>query len=324
MPSLTYLTFTLNDLPSVLPNLERLAAVVDESVVVDSSHPDHVRRWEGEVTRRGGRIVRVLPLCASDLLRPFAIAHVRSERVIELDSDEEPSPGLVDRLRHPGERDAYVVPRYEIQLRAFTAHLRLYRPATLRFVGPSCAFPQVEGSLGALHRNEHILHHANYQGYFAERGRPERYLFLEAIQRPYTREYLQEAATVRLEKRRIVPFWLERLLGDLDVPLGDAGIELGLLLRFVQDALLRGGWQWARFQRRYELAKRAYIGALDPADRAAQYRLATEIRRAGGLIQYLRLTDVDRLARLTSEFDWTHSGPEVLQRLLAERQKVGS
>ncbi len=324
MRSLGLLTYTLNDLPAALPNLERLRPYVTESVVIDSSTPAHVDRWRPEVERLGGRIVRVLPLCSSDLLRPFAATEVRSDRVVEIDTDEEPTGALLDRLGRLGDADAYVVPRYEAQLRMFTAQLRVYRPSALRYVGPSYGFPNVQGTVETLDRREHLVHRADFTKYLEQRGRWERNFLQDSLQRPYTHAFFEDSLTLRLRGFALVPPGLHRLASPPEVPLGAAALEAALLFRYILDLTVRGGPSWARFQYRYDRAKLRYIRALPAEERALRTEAAEEIRRAGGLIRYLGLDDAGRIRRWTESFDWTRTGPEVLRELVRERYRDAS
>ena len=321
MGSLGLLTYTLNDLPAALPNLEQLRPYVTESIVIDSSTPDHVDRWRPEVERRGGRIVRVLPLCSSDLLRPFAVSEVRSDRVVEIDTDEAPTDAFLDRLGHLGDADAYVVPRYEAQLRMFTAQLRVYRPSALRFAGPSYGFPIVQGSVGTLDRREHLVHRADFAKYLDQRGRRERNFLQDSLQRPYTRAFFEDASTLRLRGVAVAPPGSHRLASPPDAPLGAPALETALLVRYLLDLAVRGGPSWARFQYRYDRAKQEYLRALPAEERALRTGAAEAIRRAGGLIPYLELDDAARVRRWTEAFDWTRTGPEVLRDLVRDRYR---
>jgi hypothetical protein len=319
MTSLGFLTYTLNDLPAALPNLERLRPYVDESVVIDSSTPDHVERFRPDVERLGGRIVRVVPLCSSDLLRPFAITEVRSDRVVEIDTDEEPTPALLDRLGRLGDADAYVVPRYEAQLDMYTSQLRVYRPSALRFEGPSYGFPHVAGAVGSFARREHLVHRADYTRYLHERGRWERNFLQDSLQRPYTRTFFEDAMSLRLGGSVLRPPGVRWIAEPADAPLGPAALEAALLVRYLFDATIRGGRSWARFQYRYDRAKQVYLRSLTDDERALRRGAAEEIRRAGGLIRYLELDDASRLRQLTAGFNWNRTGPELLRRLVIDR-----
>ena len=127
MATSALLMFNLDEAEGILRNVRRLRSAVDEVVVVDSSSPEGYHRLLAAVEPYAVCVHRVLPLGHVDPLRPFGVSKVKSDRVLLLDADEEPSPALVADLRDLAEHDAYVVPRYEEALRAYTFHLRLFR-----------------------------------------------------------------------------------------------------------------------------------------------------------------------------------------------------
>jgi hypothetical protein len=318
-----FLTFSRNDGDRVIGNIERLRAAVDEVVVIDSSDPEPARRLATEVEDRGGRVVRVLPLGNVDLLRPFGVAQVRSERTIYLDADERPSQGLVEGIPTLDRADAYVLPRRERSLGATSQHLRIFRNAAIRYRGPSFLFPEVAGNVAPAPEGVYLDHDAIYDRYFE--ARRERYgaiLTTEWVERPFDRSYVWNALRPRSMAR-------PRGSSEADSPRAGGGvlsvpaIVLGSELIGVRETVEGRSVRWGRFLRDYERRKASEWARLPDEEKARWRVIAHEVRIAGGLREYLGLDDPAYVEQLTRGFGWDRGGPEVLRELVDHRHRRG-
>lgn len=314
------LMFNLDEAAGIVRNVVRLRPAVDEVVIIDSSSDRGYRELLAAVEPYDVRVYRALPLGHVDPLRPFGVSKVASDYVLVLDADEEPSPRLVADLRGLEGHDAYVVPRYEEGLGAYTFHLRLFRPQAVQYGGRSFDFPAVRGSVGHLGRDHAIVHHAGFDTYLADKSRARRYFVVENYERPFNRRYFVEAMTLRLGDRRV----------QLPVPAGDPGralsppaVRAAIDMEFLRDLLLGRGLRVARFNRRYSRAKDAFFRGLPRADQARISEVAREIQRAGGLFPYLNLADPSYVESLTATFTWDRPGLEVYEDLLRYRHARG-
>ena len=314
------LAFNLDETAGTVRNIARLRSVVDEIVVIDSSSPRGYRELLAAVQPYGARVHRVLPLGHVDPLRPFGVHLVASDYVLLLDADEEASAPLATDLRGLTAHDAYVVPRLEEGLGAYTFHLRVFRRDAVRYEGRSYDFPAVRGSVGHLGRDHAILHHARFDTYFTDKARARRYFTVENYERPFTARYLAEALAVRLGSRRVQ---LPLSPRDPYRPLSPAGIRAAIEIEFVRDLLLGRGLRASRFNRRYSLAKDAFFRSLPGPERDRVTAIAHDIQGAGGLFPYLGLADPAYVERLTSRFAWDRPGLDVYEALLRQRHERG-
>lgn len=180
--SLGFLTFSRNDVEAVIRSIHSLRASVDEIVVVDSSYPAERAQLVAEVRAPRERVVLAPPLGNVDLLRPFGLSNMTTDRVLQLDSDESLSPPLFEALRGLDSDDAYVIPRWEGGVRGFTHHMRLYRRRSVRYRGRSHAFPEVRGTTRTLPRGKCIIHDLPpAQQYWDSGDRRRRYLLSDSL-----------------------------------------------------------------------------------------------------------------------------------------------
>ncbi len=320
MTTFGLLMFNLDETPGIVRNAACMRSLVDEIVVIDNSSPESHRALVSAVEPYGAKVYRALPLGYADALRAFGVSQVSADYVLQLDADEELSPRLAEDLRRLTDHDAYVVPRYEIGLRSYTYHMRLFRRAAARFAGRSYDFPEVHGTVGYLPREWSILHHARFDTYFSDKSRARRYFTVESYERPFTPGYLAEAFSLRIGSRSVrLPF----LPTDPDRPLSPAAIQAAVEVEFFRDLLMGRGSRAARFNRRYAQGKAAFIRGLSPSDRARISAIAREMRAAGGLYPYLNLSDPAYVGRLTSSFAWDRAGIEVYEELLRYRHERG-
>ncbi len=320
MTTLALLMFNLGENEGIRRNIERLRSLVDEIVIIDSSPVDGYRELLALVESYGARVYRALPLGHPEPLRPFGVSKVTADYVFLLDADEEPSPGLLARMRQLNDHEAYVIPRREVELQSFTYHLRLFRRDAVRFAGRSFDFPVVQGSIGYLDRTCAILHHARVDTYLSDKGRARRYFTVENYERPFTRRYFADALSFRFgDRTRRWPVPRQ----DAERPLSPPAIRCVIEVEFLRDLLLGRGSRAAAFNRRYSLGKARFLWSLPPSERARFAAISKEIQEAGGLFSYLNFADAGYVERLTSGFSWDRPGIEVYEELLADRHARG-
>ncbi len=322
-PGLGLLMFNLEENDGILRNARALSSTVDEIVVIDNSSPATRERLREELAPLGGRVVPAVPLGYADLLRPFGTAQVVSEWVLQLDADEELSPTLHESLRSLRDHDAYVLPRLEVELGSLTYHMRLFRKDAVQYLARSYDFPSVRGSVGYPDREHCIVHRARYGHYFEDKGRSERYFFIENVERPMVRGYLRDAFTMRLGDRGLPLPGIEHLARPADTPLSPPLVRGVIEWEFLRDTLLGKGLRAARFNRLYGIEKARFLERLPAEQRAWIALIAQEVRAAGGLVGYLGLRDPALVERLTSSFGWDKRGIDVLRDLLAYRHTHG-
>ncbi|HXQ93715.1 MAG TPA: glycosyltransferase [Thermoplasmata archaeon] len=313
-PTVALLIFTRNDLPAAWEVVRRIAGPVDEVVVVDSSDPAQF-----EVGRRGAppeppvRVVRCLPTGYIDIVIPFGVAHVRSDWTLRLDTDEEVTPDLWERLLRLDDVGGYLVPRWEAQLGSSTTHLRLFRTRSYAPATPAYDHARIRGPVRELPRSERIVHHADFRAYEGRGEKAGRNVGPESYERPFTRAYAKAV-----------------LFGSSGAPSSRGGEPLGpissrlvLAVDALRTWLSTGTWRSARFVWRYGLARRAFVESLSPADQERRLTIAGEIRASGSMTTYLGFDDPGYLAKLTAEWDWSADGPVLLDRLLQYRHAHG-
>ena len=312
LSSISLLVYSCRDTDRANALLDSVAGLFDEVHVVDSSPPAEYERFRA---RRTGSVAfhRVLPVGYVDLLRPYGLAQVRTDRVLVLDTDERLSEGLRAALPTLTGADGYVLPRHEVSLGAYTYHLRLFRPGRARYPAETWGFPAVRGPTATLDRSCALLHLADHGDYLARDDRAGRYLWVESIERPFTLGSGRAGAGT--------PLAWGRASGSNPEPevlarLTEWWAAARTLLRSGRPAL-------ARFQRQYDRRRREYFYHLPAEEQAQRIRLRDEIRGAGGLVAYLGFDRPPYVDALTSEFGWDREGPEVLRRLIAYRLREG-
>jgi hypothetical protein len=315
--------FNLNEGEGISRNVESLANIVDEIVIVDSSAFDEYEKLVRSLEGSGAIVYRTIPMGFVDPLRPFGLSKVKSDFVFLLDADEEPSEHLKLDLRNLTEFDAYVLPRLEIQLRSYSYHLRIFRRAAIRYSGRSFDFPRVTGRIGYADRAHRIIHHADYHKYFDDKARAERYFTIESVERPFSRRYLKELLSLRLGGKSISFPLIERLRNDPGSRLSSPAVRAVIELEFLRDFLLGKGLRAALFSRRYSLAKWQFLCALPEPDRRRLAEIADDLEKSGGLFDYLGLNDPAYVERLTASFQWNLRGIDVYRNILDYRFRVG-
>ena len=317
--SVALLMFNLSEPEGILRNLRSMQGVVDEIVIVDSSPPAEHETLLRLMSPYSVRVFHVLPLGFPEPLRPFGTSKVESDYALVLDADEEPSERLKADLRKLNTDDAYVLPRFEEQLRSYTFHLRLFRPTAVRYRKRSFDFPDVDGRIGHLGKSHRIVHHANYRGYLDDKSRGERYFTIENIERPFNRRYLHDALTLRFWGRSVsVPF-AARLQDRPDAPLSSPATRGVVEMEFLRDLLMGKGLRAASFNRRYSFRKWRFFVKLPDSDQSFLRALAQDIQHSGGLFAYLGVDNPTYLEKLTGSFHWDLRGIDVYRSLLRYR-----
>ena len=315
------LMFSLDDSESILKNIESLETSVDEIVIIDSSSPAVSGNLRRRVEACGGKLYRVLPLGCADPLRPFGISKVRSDYVLVLDADEEVSEPLKPRLRTLTDRDAYVLPRFESEFRSYTYHLRVFRRTGIEYRGRSFDFPFVNGSVGWLDKRHRIIHHGQYQRYFFDKERAQRYFLIENIERPFTHRYLRDAMTVRFRNWSLSLSPRTPFVEDKGFLLSPSAIRAAIEITFLRDLILGHGIRAASFGRHYSHAKGRFFQMLTETAREELIAIARDLKNEGGLFRYLGLSDPSYLERLTAGFRWDLRGIDVYMNLLRYRYR---
>ena len=315
------LTFCRNDVSGVLQNVELLRQFLDEVVVVDSSSPAQRETLARALRPPRERWCAAPPLGVGDLLRPFGVARMQSERVLQLDSDEVLSKALLDSLPTLNDADAYVVPRWEAGARGFTYHMRLFRRRSVSYSGPSYGYPHVSGVTRILPRRLHIVHNAPVGRKYWEQGnRARRYLLPDLLERPYDGEYFRQAlglgsslGTERPGSGRV------RRFRELSGP----AVRLVLVLEAARTLLASQSPGLARFRLEQGRQRIAMWNALSPEEKTWTTYVALQVSAAGGLIRYLGIDDPAYMDLLNESFDSATDGPELLRFLLRVRSEKG-
>lgn len=161
MKKLSVLTFSRNDIKSVLGLVKEVYEIADEIVLVDSSD----RRERNELARAKRqlkldklRVFYAIPLGLVELYRPYGLAKCRNEWILYLDSDERLSENLrndVEKIINTTKYDALTLKRFEYvergkQNKLFTWNVRLYKKDKVLYKGIIHEQPIVKGKLGAL------------------------------------------------------------------------------------------------------------------------------------------------------------------------------
>lgn len=317
--SVGLLMFNLDDHAGTLRNVQSLYRSVDEIIVVDSSSPDKYEVLAGLCRGYPVRIYRILPMGFAEPLRPFGISKVESDYVLVLDADEEATEPLRSDLRNLTDCDAYVVPRFEEQLRSYTYHLRLFRRRSVRFRGRSFEFPDVTGRIGWLGKSHRINHHVDYKSYFTSKSRAERYFTIENVERPFTWRYLRDSLEIRMRYRALSSPVISWMQPNLDAMLSTPMVRWTIEVECLRDLVLGKGLKAASFNRRYSLGKLRFLHSLPKSERDHLLALARDVQASGGLFEYLGLGDPSYLEKLTASFRWDLPGIEVYRRLLDYR-----
>lgn len=312
MSSIALVTFSRNNVEEVSALLDRFRPLADEAVVIDSSDPARRRELRSRLPSPWASLHPAPAVGYIDLLRPYAVSRARSERVIMVDGDEEPSAALRDRLASL-EGDAYVVPRFEADLGAFTHHLRLFRRARVRFRGPAYGFPTIEGTLEKLPRSMHLVHHADHRRYF-DKAERQAFLIADAYERPFSRADF--VRSLHLPYPRVSP--------DSDRTLSDPGVRCWIGLEAAYESLRSGSLAWGRFVRHYQQRRWATARTTPPEVVQRRLRTTREIRASGGMSAYLGFDDPAYVERLALRLSPSLSGPDLLEALLGYRAVHGT
>ncbi|MCI4351180.1 MAG: hypothetical protein L3K15_06680 [Thermoplasmata archaeon] len=322
-PSVALLMFTCNDLEAAVRRIERLRNHVDEVVLVDSSDPRVLARSHRRLQELAVRVHRAIPTGYVDLLRPYGVSQVSSAWTLLLDTDEELSPRLTGRLGFPGDLDAYWVPRYELQLGAYTRQLRFFRTSAYAPGPATYGHPEIHGNVGHLPPGEFLIHHRDFTTYLGAPDRSEGLLTIESYERPFTRRMARELLAFGGACSYRGPTW--SIIGPthLDDELSPPASRLLLWLEFFRRWATTRNLRFARADRAYGLARWNFARLLSTEVRRFRVEVAREVRRAGGMLRYLGFDDFRYLDRLTATFRWNRKGPQVLEELLRYRHDSG-
>lgn len=319
--SLGVLLYTRNDGDGVLRHLETLRSIADEIVVVDSSAPENRARLAAELQAPRERVIAAPPLGNVDLLRPFGVSRMTSDRVLLLDSDEEISEPLRRRVRDLDGADAYVLPRWETGLRGFTHHMRLVRRTRIRFFGPSCGFPQVLGTTQVLPRPLHLVHHVpSGREFWSSRDRERRYLLSDLLERPFDGDFLARQLHVWPRPGPIGPASARAASARESSP---PARWFGLVVDGARALLTTQSAGLVRLRIEEGLRRIRSWESLSDSERSWYLATSSDVRSAGGLARYLGLDDPAYVERLNSAFDGTADGPGVLRFLVESRSRDG-
>lgn len=319
----TLLMFTRNDLDAASVLASRYGHLFSRTLIVDSSDPQHHLHYTQPLRDRGADVHRALPLGDPDLLRPYAVSLVSTDRVFELDTDESISNHLMDNLHHLDRYDACILPRFERRLGAYTRLLRIYDPRKIRFINPSYSFPAVDGQVGVPDRRYCVIHEADYSVYLSSRSRRSRHFMIESLERPFTRQYVINSLSLKVGSKRLKPPGLRVIIGTPGRPVCDAAVVFSLLIEFCTLILTSGSYAWAKFMLSYGLEKLEYMNSLSPEEKALRYAIARDIRTCGSLISYLGLGDPGIVSSLTGSFDWSLDPPSLVMMLARYRYERG-
>lgn len=300
-----------------------MQSVVREVFILDSSEPQKFEEMKGSLDPKWC-VKRVLPLGNSEFARPYAASLVSSGMILEVDADEIVTPQLMKKLTSLSNHDAFILPRFEKQLNAYTHHLRLYDPRKIRFGGPSYGFPRVDGTVGILERKFCLIHKADFSNYLSGRKR-DSYLLWESYERPFTRQYLVAALSLSFGSFTLSFPCLHTMMGEKsgDVALSNAGIHAAIYLEFLKNMIQCRSLLWSKFQFRYTQEKLKYLLQLPAEVYQKRMEISSEIRKSGGLIRYLGLDEPSRISCLSADFDWKTSAAEVLELMISYRHRNG-
>jgi hypothetical protein len=319
-PSVALLTFNRNDPKRTLGLVRRLAGAVVEAVVVDSSDPGPWESLERELSSPGQRAVRAIPTGYADLLQPYGVDAVRAEWVFYCDPDEEPSPDLLRRLSNPEGADAYIVPRWERTLGAFTPHLRLYRRSAFLTPDPAYAFPGIRGIVRKLPRAECLVHHQEYRP-AVDGEYSARYVDLESYERPVDSLWMRRALAFGGSSPSTEGGG--RRSPASSRPISGAAAATGALATAARELVRTGSPAAATFQWKYHRARIRFMGSLSPEERSRRAAITRATRAGGGLIRYLGFDRPEYVRALSESFTWDREGLEVLHRLIDYRFERG-
>lgn len=165
---LSVMTFSRNDVKSVLGLVKEVYEIADEIVLIDSSDRKERRELEAEKKRlklEKLRIFYAIPLGLVELYRPYGLSKCRNEWVLYLDSDERLSKDLRKDMREiisGTEYDALAIKRYEYVSDAgennlFTWNTRLYKKDKVLYKGIIHEQPVVKGRLGTLAQEKYYI-----------------------------------------------------------------------------------------------------------------------------------------------------------------------
>lgn len=320
MSTLALLVFHRNQRPGLQRLISTLGPVVDEILIVDSSDPPEFEGLEAELGSESVRFVRALPLACTEPLRPWAMAQLSSDRVLALDCDEEPSAELVAAVRDLDSTDAYLIPRYEQSIRAYSDQLRLYRRGAVRYSGTIHESPEVLGLVGRLSPPLQILHHADYRRYLdGTDARRSGYLRVEAYVRPFRATQLRKEYTGRLA--RILTRRRDDGVGPVVAHLLAASHRVR---RYNPRNGIRGNYLTGKYLAAYVRSRYRFFRSLPPDERQRAADIAGEAERAGGVVRYLEFDRPGYLEGLTRSFSWDRDGALVFTDLLRYRHAHGA
>ena len=321
MPTdLTLLCIHRNSLPGLRQLVGRMKTVTGHILVVDSSDAAQHEQLKDSFRSDPVEIIRVLPLGWGDAYRAYGTLRTRTSEVLQIDSDEYPNSKLLQDVAQGLAQGGVIIPRREPG-GEFTYHLRWYRKDSVRFEGPSFAYPAVAGGVLQLGQESFLEHRSRQEDGKSELDRWNRYVHVDALERPLTTKGLQHllspARTSGLSERGSYSLWaggqgLDRLQS-----------EVYLALEALRTILRAGSPHLAWDRYRYGRFRLSWTENLPLQDRDWFRQTARAVVEAGGLLRYLNLTDPDYLDALTATFPWNLDPGEVLVRLVRARATSG-
>ena len=285
MASLALLVFNKNETQGVVRLLSSMHDVVDEIVIIDNSDRAGHRDLEMAVESFKPSIHWVLPLGYPEPLGTFALRKIKSECVVWLAPDEEPSEGLTRNLRNLIHLNACLVRIDEPSTSDSFYRIRVFRKESVTFTGSVHDELKVRGTTVKLGAENRIIHSRLRMGH-------ERYYGVEAFEHVLPRLHYGS---------RLIPGVIRGLLNRASANQGIQDLVAWAMLFARAGASLLPGRLDARITVQYAMACHRYSMKLPPKERLECQLIEKEIR-SEGIINYLGFEDSSYVEALSQSF----------------------
>jgi hypothetical protein len=339
MGHLSVLIFSRGDPDGLFELINDVYQIADEVVVVDSSYGIDRNRIEDMIGKKGLNKVKyfyVVPLGYPDPIRAYGLKKCSKGWVLLLDTDERLSGPLkeeIPKLIRAADWDGLIINRenYDAEGRPVSScdyQLRLFRKDKMKFTGIVHNVDRPMAGTRRLPDNHCIKHKTEiYSGRENEYTRKvRRYMEIES----YTtrKAYGQFVKTAVVGPALSVYFTIKSAfsgarMDDEITPLEYLFLDFGRFVLICLRHLSRLKMPPFGFlggSLKYSREKLGYISSLPEGERRLRFRISQEIRKEGGVINYLNLDDEPTIMELNKTYSGDEkTGLDIFTGLLRER-----
>lgn len=311
MKGISVVILTRNNVDGTFNLINNVYGIADEIILGDSSSTESAEELKSKCKKLDKiSFFRCIPMSYPDPMRMYALKRCKFDWVLLMDSDEFLNDELklhIRKLIMLGSADGFLMNRTNITesgsvLGTGDYQLRLYRKSKTTYGGLPHEFPVVSGKIETLDKKYAIMQYINLEDYAKTRSRKDIILIAFTMRLTYS-DLLDKVSKYGALLRLAASVYLKFRMAKMEKELGR--FEYYLITMYPVVNYLRKSFpniSYYLFNDAMQNAKRRfnYLVGLPAKDRLLQLNISQEIKKCGGVTQYLMLDNdvvVDALNR---------------------------